>query len=785
MLTISFPLPDVLLGVMLALTAGALLGRRYRRPVTAGEDAARPQGEEEKYLDLINHFSGVIYSTDPAGVIAFVSSRVLELTGYSAKEVAGRRFSFLVEPSMLPLVNDHYTRQLTSRTRETTLEFQALTREGQTKWVEQIAVLRENDGAVSGFQCFVRDISEKKKLQTELGAAEIRLKEQRLLMQSVIDNANALLYVKDWNGRYLMANRRFFETLALEEKEVIGQTDYSFCPKEQADHYRAIDEKVLTTGEPVAVEETLESAAGNICLLVTKFPLRDHNQRLIGLGGIATDITERAHFQQALVAAREEAEDARKMQEQFLANMSHEIRTPMHGIKGITHLLRDTPLNPQQAEYVQFISRSAENLLVIINDILDFSKIKAGQLLIEHIDYRLIDVLDNVRALFTPLAEKKNLSFAVSIDKAIPEWLQGDPHRLNQVLMSLVGDAIKAAGGDKVGLTVGIQGRRPGQLVLGFAIEGGREAGGMESNAELGLAISRQLLKLQGGDIAEGDQGSPVLRFHLPVGIEPVKPETCTPVFGDFEGTLQGYLFLLAEDNPINQKIAEHALKKAGGEVKIAGDGGEAIRLLERERFDLVIMDLQMPVMDGYRTTRHLRSVLGLDVPVIAMTASAIKGERLRCLEAGMDDYMSKPFEFADFYRHLLRLLGKDPQEQLPVDRRTSTEIFDLSLLLEVGDADYISDIIEAYLESLPGQLVELEAAAEAADHDRLLRIAHRLLGSTAMLKAPGLADRLGRLERLAKEEADGRSLVEELLPRFGELQDSLAAFLLKIKNDL
>jgi PAS domain S-box-containing protein len=641
---------------------------------------------EHHYRDLIDNFTGVIYSTDPAGLIDYVSPRVLDLTGYDATSVRGRHFSFLVLPEDLPAVYDHYTRQLRSRTRETTLEFRALARDGETKWVEQIAVLREKDGISTGFQCFVRDISEKKALQTELGIVETRLRENQL------------------------------------------------------------------------------------------------------------------RYQQALVAAREEAEDARKMQEQFLANMSHEIRTPMNGIQGMTHLLRDTPLNPQQAEFVSLIGRSAGNLLVIINDILDFSKIKAGKLQIEHIDYRLADVLDNVRGLFSDRMARNNIPLSVSVDPGVPEWIQGDPHRLNQILINLVGNAVKFTPKGSIRVNVGIGDRRPGQVVLEFTIadegigisgehlqsifnpfeQAGADVTRKFGGTGLGLAICQQLLKLQGGDIqlTSREGIGTTVRFRLPVGIEPPIAHERPPVIGQFEGFLADLTFLVAEDNPINQKVTEHVLRKAGAEVTLAGDGEEAIRLLAKQRFDLIVMDLQMPVMDGYAATRHIRQVLRLDTPILAMTASAIKGERLRCLEAGMNEYMSKPFEFADFYQRVGGMLSATGEPPVSDIRSRPTGVFDLSLLSEVGDEDYVRDIIQTFIDSLPIQLAELETAMSAADADRIYLIAHRLRGSTGMLQATAVSDRLGRLERLAKEKADCRSLVEELMPRFEHLRRELREYL-------
>jgi PAS domain S-box-containing protein len=507
---------------------------------------------ETKFRDLINNFSGVIYSTDINGVIDFASAGVLNLTGYTPSEVAGRNFSFLVDPAFLHKVYQHYTNQLKDGTRETILEFYAITRDGQRKWVEQIAVLLEDpDGTKTGFQCFVRDISEKQAMQ------------------------------------------------------------------------------------------------------------------------------------QALIAAREEAEDARKMQEQFLANMSHEIRTPMNGIQGMTQLLTETPLNHQQQEFVGVIGLSVENLLVIINDILDFSKIKAGKLSIEKIDFRPADVVANIHALFGDRLAKKGLGFETAIDPGIPEWLQGDPHRLSQVLINLVGNAIKFSEHGTIRIQTTLVETGPRSATVAFAVsdqgigirqenlphifdsfsQAGSDIARKYGGTGLGLAICKQLTALQEGaiDVRSEEGRGTTFRFQIPFGNrQPQRqPRAALQSIGNFNGFLRDLSILVVEDNPINQKVTEHVLNKAGAVVTIADNGELAIQQLNQKSFDLIIMDLQMPVMDGYETTRFLRDTLRLRTPVLAMTASAIKGEHLRCLEAGMDDYMSKPFEFKDFYHRVARLLDR------------------------------------------------------------------------------------------------------------------------------
>jgi PAS domain S-box-containing protein len=512
--------------------------------------------------------------------------------------------------------------------------------------------------------------------------AEQKLKENQAWLQAILDNTPSLIYIKDPEGRYIMVNRRFQEVIGVKDEDVIGKTDHAISTPDAADRYKLLDDAVMRTGRSMEIEEVVASAGADVHLLSTKFPLLDSNGRQIGIGGVATDITERVMHQQQLVAAIREAQDAKGMQELFLANMSHEIRTPMNGIQGMTDLLLGTSLSPQQKEFAGIIKRSVNNLLVIVNDVLDFSKIKAGKLAVEKIEFRPSDVLDNIAAMFDHRMKKKGLSWQIKMDPLIPEVLRGDPYRLNQVLINLVGNALKFTGQGHIRIDVVLQDRTPGQVNLAFSVadtgigipesglpyifdhfsQAGLDISRRYGGTGLGLAICHQLLQLQGGDITvtslEG-RGT-TFNFHLPYEYDG-QHETDTPVptvLADYSQCLAGRRFLVAEDNEVNQQLVDHVLKRGGGEVQLAGNGEEALHYLRQgEHYDLVIMDLQMPVMDGYAATRSIRQDLQLQIPIIAMTATALVGEQLRCFEAGMNDYMTKPFEFTELYKRIIALM--------------------------------------------------------------------------------------------------------------------------------
>jgi signal transduction histidine kinase len=399
------------------------------------------------------------------------------------------------------------------------------------------------------------------------------------------------------------------------------------------------------------------------------------------------DITRRKKIRQHLERAILDARQAKQMQEQFLANMSHEIRTPMNGIKGMTDLLLDTPLSQKQLELTGTIKSSVNNLLVVINDILDFSKIQAGKLNIEQIDFNLREILNNTATIFEHRLKKKGLHLRLDIDPAIPGRLVGDPYRLNQVLINLLGNAIKFTEKGHIHIQVNVKHTSEHKALIAFAItdtgigispenlphifESFSQAGEGKNHryggTGLGLTICKQLLHLQDGDITVTStlgQGT-TFRFQLPYGYsdKPVsEPSAPAPPIQDFSRLLAGRRFLVAEDNEINQKLIDYVLTRAGGVVQLASNGAQAINYLENDPgFDLIIMDLQMPEMDGYATTQYIRQDLQMQTPIIAMTATAMKGEQQQCLQSGMNEYMTKPFEFADLYKRISSLLSYNP----------------------------------------------------------------------------------------------------------------------------
>ena len=741
---------------------------------------------EAKYRNIIENAGVVMYTADFNGKITFTNNQVNELTGYTSEELEGQHFSVLIDPAWTESVLGFYQHQFRNRIPASTMDFLTRTRSGEEKWVEQSAQLLFQGDRITGFQCMVKDITEQKKIEVELSASEMKRKENEYRLTSILDNTTALIFIKDLEGRYIMVNNRFKEVFMLTDDMVINKTDYDFNPKELADHYKKLDDEVLRSKSPIESEELIKTSSGNRNLLLVKFPLLDDKKNAFGISGIATDITERVQSRLQLETALKNAEEAKQLQEQFLANMSHEIRTPLNGIQGMTNLLTETPLNGEQKEFTLMIRRSLDNLMAIVNDILDFSNIKTGKLTLENISFNIREILDAVKNQFTHQVNNKGLDFEWIIDTEVPSSAMGDPYRLKQVLVNIVGNAIKFTkkGTIKIHLVpkeqtenkiclqftvqdtgIGISEDKLNTIFQSFAqadMDISRGYGG----AGLGLAISKGLILAQGGDIsARSRQGEgSVFSFYIPYH----KAQTPAALKAEQEKgiKLKGKRFLVVEDNEVNQKLIDFVLKKVGGKVDIASHGKEAIGFFEENReYDLVIMDLQMPVMDGYQTATYIRKTLNLSVPIMALTATALKGDQQKCQEVGMNDFMLKPFDFNDLYRRLEGLLyNENINKKVDIEKNNGTEkLYDLSLLEELDDKESLLDVISLFLENTPGEVKQLSALVQERNWDSLYRLAHKIKGAVAILQSTVIAGLLGSIEANAKEAKDLPRLEKEM----------------------
>jgi PAS domain S-box-containing protein len=520
--------------------------------------------------------------------------------------------------------------------------------------------------------------------------AEEALKQERNLLRALMEGVPEYVYVKDSESRFLLANKGVVELMgAVSANNLLGKTDFDFFPKELAAQYYLDEQRIIQTGEPLFNrEEPCRGPAGEPKWnLTTKVPFDDGSGRIIGVVGWGRDITEQKQIAEQLRQAKEAAEAASRAKSEFLANMSHEIRTPMNGILGMTELILSTELGVEQREHLEMVDSSAHALLTVINDILDFSKIEARKLELDCVDFDLRENLEATTKTFEMPAQRKGLELVCRIRPEVPARVRGDAFRLRQVLTNLLGNALKFTERGQVALEVASDPPDQDSVTLHFAV---RDTGiGIPREKQqlvfhpfsqadssttrryggtgLGLTISARLVEMMGGRIwveSEAGQGS---RFHftarldLAQAVEQARPvDVPRRAVDDHARDRRALRILVAEDNRVNQILIVRLLEKRGHATVVAGNGREALAALEKQPFDVVLMDMQMPEMDGFEAVTIIRqreNGTGAHQPIIAITAHAMKGDRERCLAVGMDRYVSKPVRAEELFEAIDALI--------------------------------------------------------------------------------------------------------------------------------
>jgi two-component system sensor histidine kinase/response regulator len=608
--------------------------------------------------------------------------------------------------------------------------------------------------------------------------------EQRALLDTVLDNVDAVVYMKDRDGRYSYVNAKTAEMFGLPADQVLGRRDRDLMQLQQAALLWERDKLVLARAQGSASQVAFTRPDGAVRQLWSvKVPMMGEGE-VAALLCVSTDVTE-------LHQLKAQADAANKAKSDFLSNMSHEIRTPLNSIVGMTYLALKSVTDPRQRDYLEKIHHSGQHLLGIVNHILDFSKIEAGRIELELLDFTLDALMSNVCAQLGEQAAAKGLALECEVAPDLAHPLRGDPLRLEQVLLNFASNAIKFSSRGSVKVRArALPASGPDTLVRFEVQDGGigihradldrlftpfhqadpsttRRYGG----TGLGLAISKQLAELMDGEVgveSEPGKGSTfwftARLANAPQGAPVAARGAAARPAPAGQHALEGVALLLVEDNEYSQQVGRELLEAARATVVVANNGAEALDLMCQQRFDCVLMDVQMPVMDGYEATRRIRNDPQLhDAIVIAMTANAGVDDRARCIAVGMNEFLTKPIAPALLYATIDRCLGRglerpDQPERAPRAAAGGTPgagaahgpvLLDAAVLATTfgEDRDKMRKYAFLFLDSARDGLAEIDVALASGDLLRAGAVAHRIKSSARAVGAAGFGDLCADLE--------------------------------------
>lgn len=649
-------------------------------------DRRRVDAAQKRLASVVESTSDAVYTSDLKGIVVSWNKGAEKLYGYKSEEMVGKPLSVIV-PSNRPDELSRIFGLVEAGEILENYETLRITKDGRELKVSlTVSALRSDENDVNGVCIIARDVTEQKYIEDQIRRSNI-------FLDSLVENIPVMMFVKDAKElRFLRFNKAGESLLGYDRSDFIGKNDYDFFSKEQADFFTAKDREVLEKGVMVDIaEEPIRSKDGRDIILHTrKIPILDKEGKPLYLLGLSEDITQFKFMQQELESTRDAALELARVKSDFLANMSHEIRTPMNAIIGMTELLVDTELDPQQRRYATTVQKASETLLQIINDILDFSKMEAGKMRMDEVDFDVRDVIESTLEIMAARAHAKGLELAFWVGTDVPTVLRGDPGRLRQVLMNLIGNAVKFTEKGEIFVRVlrlledekesknvrlrfeikdtgvGISEEARERLFRPF-VQADNSTTRKYGGTGLGLAISKKIVNLMDGEIdveSEEGKGSTFWftgRFAESSSLCVLPPERLA-VLGKKRA-------LIVDDNETNRRILHDQLTKWGILSDSAVSGSMALQMLEEcrqkdEGYDFAIFDMHMPGMDGLtlaRTIRQYPDYAKLRIVILSSLGQALSKEDMA--GAGISECLTKPIRQVILYQSVKRLLSESGPE--------------------------------------------------------------------------------------------------------------------------
>jgi two-component system sensor histidine kinase/response regulator len=771
---------------------------------------------EARFRGLTDSAQDAILIMDPRGAISYWNPAAETILGYSNEEAIGQEFHNLLVPERY-LAGFHaalpeFLRSGRGGAVGSTVELSAHRKDGREITVELSlsALCLEKEWHAIGI---IRDIGNRKRAEQDLQNSEEKFRQLAESIDQVFwtmsPTSHEILYV---SPAYEKIWGRTCESAYRDPVSWMG----TIHPDDQ-ERLRQIFE-AQARGVSVEAEFRIRTPEGQEKWIRNRaFPVLDESGQVLRIVGIAEDTTERKRYEAALIHSQEAADAANESKSRFLANMSHEIRTPMNGVLGMLQLLVETDLLPEQRRYVDVAQNSGRALLTLIDQILDLSKIEAHKVVLENLTFDVRDTMRDVVQSMQVHASAKGLALDWRVSPEIPQSLRGDAHRLRQVLTNLVANAIKFTGRGQVALDATLEsqtenrtgrtatlrfdiadtgiGIHPDQIAALFSpfAQADSSTTRKYGGTGLGLTIGRQLVEMMGGRIGVASQEGVGSTFWFTVVCEvavPSRPQASgvqpaavsnPPAGADVPRAPR---ILVAEDNATNREVLLAQLHKMGCAASAVVDGREAVEAVQLGAFDLVLMDCQMPVMDGFEATRRIRSSAHAGIPIVAVTAGAMSDDRNRCLDAGMSDYLTKPIDLGRLRNALTRWLSESgigvpaPPTGPTVDSRfRATFNADALLRRVMGDRQLAGTVLKGFVQDAPLQLDNLRARLEATDAPGARLQAHTFKGAAATVGAESVQALALAIERAgtAGQLAQCGELLPRLVEEFEQFKSALA----------
>ena len=768
---------------------------------------------QKAYLEqLFEASTEAIAFVNEEGLVERINSQFSIIFGFPSAEIIGKSLDETIIPPSRREEGKTLTAEIKSG-KPIFLETVRQRKDGSPIDVSVTGMPIAIEGKDAGLYAIYRDISNRKKAEQEVTI-------QRAYLEQLFEaSTEAIVFIAE-NDRVERINSQFTEIFGFQPEEVIGKSlNGTIIPQSRHEEGKAVKEEIQK-GRHIFQETVRQRKDGSLFdVSITGMPISIGGKDA-GVYAIYRDISRRKQAEQELKKAKTAAEEATRAKSDFLANMSHEIRTPMNSIIGLSHLTMETDLTPRQLEYQRKIHASAYTLLRLIDDILDFSKIEAGKLDLEIASFSLREVMERISSIISVKSTENGVDFSLHLPESLPSYLKGDALRLEQVLLNLTSNAFKFTSHGQVSVSVESVEESEKHITLRFCV---RDTGiGMSSEqmeqlyqpfhqadlsitrkyggTGLGLAICKRLLAMMGSEIqvqsslGQGSKFFFVTKFEK---AEEDRSETMTGISKELaKGLLLDRRILLVEDNETNLQVARELLEQAGLDVVTAANGLEAVELAAQERFDGILMDIQMPIMDGLTATREIRkSASGSIIPILAMTANVRVTDREDCLAAGMDDHIAKPIKPQLLYKTLVcRLrpdvdlngylnIEKSSDGTPPVTAHEMPSINGIDLQAGLGAVNNDWKLYQQLLENFYRRHQDIENLLQTELQRGNLAVAQRLVhtvkGVSGTIGAKKLSEISTQLESSLKSDDSDR--LADLLDRFSDeielVMSSLGAF--------